>query len=271
MEVAPYHGRLKAADRASSQERFMRGEVKAIVATNAFGMGIDKPDLRFVIHHHLPATLEAYYQEAGRAGRDGQPAHCTLLFDPTDKTLHRFFQAGRYPETTHLVNAHHALIRFADAPAPPTLAELSAIAPLSKSRLQQALRMFKDRGIVRETGDRRYEVVHRETSLDDLERMARIYRERDERDRLKQQQMIAYAQARLPLELPGRVFRRRRRRLRRLRSLRSMRFRPRDGPGRASSAWRRGRGADVVGPVGGHARPPFRHRLPAIINHRGGF
>ena len=196
VEVAPYHGRLKVADRASSQERFMRSEVKAIVATNAFGMGIDKPDLRFVIHHHLPATLEAYYQEAGRAGRDGQPAQCTLLFDPTDKKLHRFFQAGRYPETTHLVNAHHALIRCADAPEPPTLAELSAIAPLSKSRLQQALRMFKERGIVRETGDRRYEVVHRETSIDDLERMARIYRERDQHDRLKQQQMIEYAQAR---------------------------------------------------------------------------
>jgi ATP-dependent DNA helicase RecQ len=196
VKVDPYHGRLKAADRAASQERFMRGEIEAIVATSAFGMGIDKPDLRFVIHHHLPATLEAYYQEAGRAGRDGQPARCTLLFDPTDKKLHRFFQAGRYPEATHLVNAHHALQRFADAPEPPTLTALCAIAPLSKTRLQQALRLFKDRGIVRETEDRRYEMVHHETSLDDLERMARIYRERDERDRLRQQQVIEYAQAR---------------------------------------------------------------------------
>ena len=68
LEVAPYHGRLKASERVTNQDRFMRGELKALVATNAFGMGIDKPDIRFVIHHHLPGTIEAYYQEAGRAG-----------------------------------------------------------------------------------------------------------------------------------------------------------------------------------------------------------
>ena len=250
VEVAPYHGRLKAADRAESQERFMRGEVQAIVATNAFGMGIDVPDLRFVIHHHLPATLEAYYQEAGRAGRDGRPAYCTLLFDPNDTKIHRFFQAGRYPEATHLVNAHHALIRFADAPAPPTLAELAAIAPLSKTRLQQALRLFKERGVVRETGDRalrggpsRNQPRRSRADGADLSRTRRARSfEAAADDRV-------CPGARLPLELPGRILRRRRRRLRRVRSLRSMRFRSRDAPCRASSAWRRGRGNDAVGPV----------------------
>ncbi len=196
LEVAPYHGRLKAAERSDSHERFLRGEVKAIVATSAFGMGIDKPDLRFVIHHHLPGTLEAYYQEAGRAGRDGEPAVCTLLFDPSDRKLHRFFQAGRHPDGSHLVNVHHALLRLSDQEQPPTLAELLAIAPVSKTRLQQVLRIFQERGIVRVSSDRRYTLVHRETTSEDLERLASASRERDERDRLKHEQMAAYADQR---------------------------------------------------------------------------
>ena len=68
-----YHGRMKAADRAANQDRFMSGEVPIMVATNAFGLGIDKPDIRFVIHAHLPGTIEAFYQEFGR-GRPRRPA-----------------------------------------------------------------------------------------------------------------------------------------------------------------------------------------------------
>lgn len=193
-EVAPYHGRLKAADRTANQDRFMQGELKALVATNAFGMGIDKPDIRFVIHHHLPATIEAYYQEAGRAGRDGLRARCVLLYDRSDKNLHRFFQAGRYPDGEDLINAHHALKRLSDAPAAPTFADIEAISPIRKTRLKQTLSHFKQWGIVKKTADDRYQLLHQETTSDELLRMAQTYRERDESDQLRQQLMLKYAE-----------------------------------------------------------------------------
>ena len=113
LAVAGYHGRMATKRRTEAQDRFMAGEVRAMVATNAFGLGIDKPDIRFVVHYHLPGTVEAYYQEVGRAGRDGQPARGTLFYDPADRKLQRFFAGGRYPDDGDLVNAHHALARFA--------------------------------------------------------------------------------------------------------------------------------------------------------------
>ena len=90
-----YHGRLGGRERTERQEAFMSGKARTMVATNAFGMGIDRPDIRFVVHYQLPGSLEAYYQEAGRAGRDGKEARCTLLYDHADRRIQLYFARKR--------------------------------------------------------------------------------------------------------------------------------------------------------------------------------
>jgi ATP-dependent DNA helicase RecQ len=88
---------MDEARRTRIQDHFMAGDLDAIIATNAFGMGVDKSDIRFVTHYNLPGSVEAYYQEVGRAGRDGLPSICTLLFNYIDTRTHEFFIEGSYP------------------------------------------------------------------------------------------------------------------------------------------------------------------------------
>ena len=97
IETAAYHAGLSVADRKAVQERFMNSSECVIVATNAFGMGIDRSQVRFVVHADIPDSVEAYYQEIGRAGRDSHPARCLLLFNYADKWIPEFFIDSSHP------------------------------------------------------------------------------------------------------------------------------------------------------------------------------
>jgi ATP-dependent DNA helicase RecQ len=173
----------------------MRGDVPIMVATNAFGMGIDKADIRYVVHYDLPASLDAYYQEAGRAGRDGEPSACVLLYQRADRRLQAFFMAGRYPTGDDL----DALMRVLPGPQDPyaTPAALrDALPGLAVSKLRVLLTMLKERGVVRErrgAGYRRRAVLDPEQ----LAAVVRAYESRAKSDRAKLDAMIVYAQTAL--------------------------------------------------------------------------
>lgn len=143
-----YHAGLSREERTSAQERFMRGEVQTVVATNAFGMGVDKADIRSVIHFNLPGTLEAYYQEAGRAGRDRQAAQCVLLFSYSDRYLQEMFIENEYPAYESVYEVYDFLRGRSDDPIEMTHAEISEALriELNESSVGTCLKILESAG-----------------------------------------------------------------------------------------------------------------------------
>ena len=112
IKAAGYHAGMEPNERKWVQDNFTSDKVKVIVATNAFGLGIDKPNTRFVIHYDMPGTIESYYQEAGRAGRDGKPSFCLLLHNARDRFLHEFFIKGDNPPPKSIVEIYDTLLNY---------------------------------------------------------------------------------------------------------------------------------------------------------------
>jgi ATP-dependent DNA helicase RecQ len=119
-----YHAGLLPDQRRKAQDDFMQGRCEIVVATNAFGMGIDKADVRFVVHYNIPGSVEAYYQEAGRAGRDGAPSRCMMLFHPSDCYIQEYFIENAYPSRECVQEVYKHLCEIDENPIEMTQDEL---------------------------------------------------------------------------------------------------------------------------------------------------
>jgi len=197
LEAAYYHAGLDADSRHRIQEAFLDGRQPVMVATNAFGMGIDRPDVRLVVHYGITGTLEAYYQEAGRAGRDGDPARAVLLYAPQDRALQEWFIRTGTLTRSDLWKLYDSLCAASGADVWMTRAELGLDSGIPSAKVRLGLAQLKVSGALARLGDKGMRMLLRRGEWDETAIKATLANAKQYRRHRQAQlaQVVAYAES----------------------------------------------------------------------------
>lgn len=189
--VVAYHGGLNKAARDEAQARWMNGEAEVVVATTAFGMGIDKADVRWVYHLHIAESLDAYYQEIGRSGRDGEPAKAVLFYRQADLGLRRFFASGSTLTNDDLEPVVDALAESDDAVE---VEDIQNELDLPEAKVAAAVRLLEQSGVVEQDGDERIQPTEEIDQAETIENALALQERFRQFDRSRVEMMQAYAE-----------------------------------------------------------------------------
>ena len=193
LKAAPYHAGLGKKDRENAQADFMDDKLEVIVATIAFGMGVDKPNVRFVFHHAISDSIDAYYQELGRAGRDGKPAQAVLFYRPEDIGLRRFFGGSGQVNPDEIQQVAEAIAEARGAADPADLADRTE---LSQTKLTTAVSRLEEAGAVERTATGEVALKRDCPPLDEaVEEAAKSQENRREFERSRLEMMRSYAES----------------------------------------------------------------------------
>jgi ATP-dependent DNA helicase RecQ len=196
LPAAVYHSKLQKHDRNSVQELFMHEAIRAVVATNAFGLGIDKSNIRFVVHYDLPGSVEAYTQEAGRAGRDGDLSRCILLYRMSDTRVQNYFLTGKYPDIEDVQKVFGTLEYFGGQADGVSLADLRKISQLPLTKLKVVLALLKKAGFIEMRARARYGLTDEALKNRELVLNLANYDTKKSYDQSKLAMMLQYSETR---------------------------------------------------------------------------